>query len=107
MGSHIYAPNWAGPQSYLCFLIAAMTGMRHHTQGYEVFTPRAFYWLRWGLLSFLPQLASNLHPPQSLPPNQVARITGLSHCAWLHPPSPECSLWIQLLITEVSDPLIL
>jgi hypothetical protein len=42
------------------------------------------FW-RWGLKSYLPGLASNHDPQTMILPisvSQVARITGMSHCAW-------------------------
>jgi hypothetical protein len=50
--------------------VAGMTGAYHQPS----------YWLRWGLTNFLPSVVTNCNPPDIY--LWLARILGMSHCAW-------------------------
>jgi hypothetical protein len=88
--SHIHRPFWCSyfsnrslclwksgpgpPFSYLRFLCS--WNDRH-----EIPTP-SFYWLRWGLANSCPGWSGTVIFPQ-ISASWVARITSMSHCAWL------------------------
>jgi hypothetical protein len=76
IGICFFCLGQSGPWSFYYKLIAI-------AERWQVWTTVPSYWLRWGLMNFLPALAMNSDPPWfPLPASQVTRITAMSH---LHP----------------------